>query len=390
MSSTTSILRATTAIVKEQILPKIPKKWLTQVAFGTNALSLHPLTSCNSNARMTGIPRGTAETKMARLLGNKRLSKAIANIVAELGLVTEHSFVNVDHSDFSGLVALVFALQTRIGRALPIFLQTSYSGKLSARDDASKRTKKLRAAYEALTNNETKRTIISLRQLRKTLGFWPKLVFDRNFGSRDIIQLLAKEKATFYIRLKASRLVEIASGDKNSNGKKICISTAKRTDEIVIIAGIELRVIRSPHPKKGTKSSRTGNRATEPWFILTNDLTSSRNKIVKIYYHRFEIEETFRDIKTILGLRRTKLNKPNSLAILLWFVSLGIILLYLAGLGVLGTRALLQLLTKPHPKKKLSWYRILMELREQEICCVSYTELYGGGGGSVSGAAASD
>ncbi len=170
-----------------------------------------------------------------------------------------------------------------------------------------------------------------------------------------------REGVTFYVRLKAGRLVEIA-------GEKVTVSSAKRADETVVIAGITLRVIRSP--KNGKNN--------EPWFILTNDLTSSRNKVVKIYYHRFEIEETFRDIKTILGLRRTKLTKPNSLAILLWFVSLGILILYLAGIGVLGARALLRLLTQPHPKKKLSWYRILLELREAEVCSVTYGLLYGG------------
>jgi hypothetical protein len=273
---------------------------------------------------MTGIARGTAESKMARLLANTKLPSAVARVITELNLVTKNSFVNVDHSDFSGLVALVFAVQTRIGRALPIFLETSYSGKLSARDDASKRVKTLRVAYERLATNETNRTIASLKSLRKTLGFWPKLVFDRNFGSQDIIRLLTREEATFYVRLKAGRLVEIA-------GEKVTVSVAKRADETVIVAGITLRVIRSP--KNGKND--------EPWFILTNDFTSSRNKIVKIYYHRFEIEETFRDIKTILGLRRTKLAKPNSLAILLWFVSLGIIILYIAGIRhdrIQGTR----------------------------------------------------
>jgi hypothetical protein len=371
MSSTSSILRASVHIVKEQILPKIPKKWTPQVAFGTNALSLHPLTSCNANARMTGVARGTAESKMARLLGNARLPAAFASVVAKLELVNSKSYVNVDHSDFSGLVALVFAMQTRIGRTLPIFLETSYSGKLSARTDAPKRTRVLRAAYEALTTNETKRTIASLRVLKKMLGFWPRLVFDRNFGGKDIVQLLTEQEATFYIRLKAGRMAEIA-------GERVTVSTTKRADERVLIAGITLRVIRSPQPKQGTTSGRTGTTATEPWYILTNDTTSSRNKIVRIYYHRFEIEETFRDIKTILGLRRTRLSKPNSLAVLLWFVSLGILILYLAGVGCYGIRALRRRLTQPHPKKKLSWYRILLELREQEIRALSYGGLYWG------------
>lgn len=358
--SSSSILRASKNIVKNRVLPKVPKVWSKQVVFGITALALKPLVSCNANARLTGHARGTAESKMSRLLANTKLPEAMAGIVASLGLVTEYSYMNVDHSDFNGLVALAFAVQTRIGRALPIFLETSYSGKLSARDDASKRTQKLRAAYKALIGNETKRTIASLKTLRATLGCWPKLVFDRGFGNKYIIQYLHKEKATFYIRMKADRLVDIA-------GKQLCLKDCKRTDELVVIDGLKLRVVRSP--KNGKDN--------EPWYILTNDLSSSRNKVVKVYYHRFEIEETFRDIKSILGLRRTKLMKPNSLAILLWFVSLGIILLYLAGLGVLGIRELLRRLNQPHPKKRLSWYRILMELREQEILQLSYHTITG-------------
>lgn len=358
--SSLSILRASKNIVKKQVLPKVPKVWSKQVVFGVTALSLKPLTSCNANARMTGIARGTAESKMSRLLRNKKLSKTMADIVASLGLVTKHSFVNVDHSDFNGLVALVFAVQTKIGRALPIFLETSYSGKLSSRDDASKRTQKLRVAYKDLIGNETKRTIASLKTLGSTLGFWPKLVFDRGFGGRDIIQYLDKEKVIFYIRMKADRLVNIAD-------VQLHLKDCKRSDELVTIAGLKLRVVRSP--KNGKDN--------EPWYILTNDLNRSRHKVVKIYYHRFEIEETFRDIKSIIGLRRTKLMKPNSLAILLWFVSLGILILYLAGLGILGLRELLHHLNKTHSKKRLSWYRILMELREQEILKLSYGSLTG-------------
>jgi len=185
--SSVSILSSRNKIVKQRIISHVPKVWLHQVQFGIQALALNSLVSCNANARMTGVARGTAESKMSRLLRNAKLPRTMAKIVANLGLVTEHNFVNVDHSDFNGLVALVFAVQTRIGRALPIFLQTSYSGKLSSRDDASKRTQKLRAAYSALSGNETKRTVASLKALNATLGFWPKLVFDRGFGGKAII-----------------------------------------------------------------------------------------------------------------------------------------------------------------------------------------------------------
>lgn len=49
---------------------------------------------------------------------------------------------------------------------------------------------------------------------------------------------------------------------------------------------------------------------------------------MQIYYHRFEIEETFRDIKHIWDLHRTRLSRPNSLKAILWFVTLGIAMLF--------------------------------------------------------------
>ena len=114
---------------------------------------------------------------------------------------------------------------------------------------------------------------------------------------------------------------------------------------IATICNLRLRVIRSPKNR----------RAAEPWYILTNDFSSSRSKVVKIYYHRFEIEETFRDIKHIFELKRTRLNKPNSLKLILWLVSIGIALLYLT--------------TKPkkqnNPKKQTSWLRQAYEQLQQ-------------------------
>ena len=106
-----------------------------------------------------------------------------------------------------------------------------------------------------------------------------------------------------------------------------------------------MRVIRSPKSR----------RAKEPWYILTNDFTSSRNKVVKVYYHRFEIEETFRDMKHIWELKRTRLNKPNSLKLILWLVSIGIALLYLAAKPT----------KQSNPKKQTSWLRQAYEQLQQ-------------------------
>lgn len=117
----------------------------------------------------------------------------------------------------------------------------------------------------------------------------------------------------------------------------------------VRLFGLTLWVIRSPKSR----------RAPEPWYILTNDMASSQTKIVKIYYHRFEIEETFKDIKHIFEYKRTRLTKPNSLKILLWFVSIGIALLYIV------TKPTRQDIRAINPKKQTSWLRQAYEQLQQ-------------------------
>jgi hypothetical protein len=352
--SSNSILNATANIVQEQILPLVPKVWKHQFQFGLQAF-----TSANSNARTSGLPKGTAENKMSRLLHNKKLPKTLTKMTAELSNLTEASIVNVDHSDFNGLVALVFAAQTKKGRALPIFLQTAYSGKLSTKDDAPKRTQALRLCYESQEekDKETDRTIATLLEFRSILAFWPKLVFDRGFGSQAIVELLDAKKAIFYIRMKAGRYAEIG-------GNLVQLKTLAKKDSTVTLYGLQLRVVRSP--KNGKND--------EPWYILTNDMKRSRTKVVRIYYHRFEIEEIFRDIKSIVGAGKTRLNKPLSLKILLWFILLGVLLLYRGGLEALGSQLWTKLKPRGH-KKRISWFRMLFELRQHEINQLAFGSL---------------
>ena len=207
----------------------------------------------------------------------------------------------------------------------------------------------------------TEHTVTSLQGLADRLGFWPRLVFDRGFGNKAIVTHLAAAGATFYIRLKAGRYVEC---DQETTEVKDLTDR----DTTVRLYGLTLRVVRSPKSR----------RAREPWYILTNDVKSSRTKIIRIYYHRFEIEESFRDIKSILGLRRTKLMRPLSLAVLFWMVSLGILLLYLAGLKTYGKKLLHQMASVGLAKKRLSWFRYLYEMVEQALRQPFYEIIAGG------------
>lgn len=319
-------------------------KWEEQCQFGLQAYSLREFTSATGNARMTVANPNTASSKSRRLLANVKLAENLGVVVDGLRLIHPDSFLNVDHSDISGLLALVAAVQTQLGRAIPCMIEATYALRLSARDDAPRRIRTLRkAAKEAhRTQSLTEHVVASLKSLNDRLGFWPKLVFDRGFGNRSVITYLVVEGATFYIRLKAGRYVEF-------DGQREQVAQLKEADATVVLFGHQLRIIRS-------KKSR---RAKELWYILTNDFTSSPEKIVRIYYHRFEIEETFKDTKHVFGLKRTRLNRPNSLKVILWFVSIGIALLYL----VMQPEQMVQ---PVHPKKKISWIRQGYEWLQRE------------------------
>jgi hypothetical protein len=183
----------------------------------------------------------------------------------------------------------------------------------------------------------TGHTIDALQELADRLGFWPRLVFDRGFSNESLVTHLAAEGATFYVRLKAGRYVEL-------DGQKLHIRELTDADTVIRLYGLGLRVVRSPKCR----------RSPEPWYILTNDTGSSRNKIVRIYYHRFEIEETFRDLKQLFEYKRARFLKPTSLQTLWWLVGLGIALLYVI---TNPKRTPEHLAHIPHPKKRRSWVR---------------------------------
>lgn len=335
--SSTDIVADARLLIQNKLLEAVPTKWLPQAAFGLEAFALRPFQSAGSNARSVIANANTAASKVRRLLGNDRLAGHVGVVFDQLGLVCPSSYVNIDHSDFDGLTALVGAIQTRNGRAVPCMVETTYALRIPAagsRND-SPRWHALRTdmQFARAQQSFTGHTIDALQTLADRLGFWPKLVFDRGFANESIVEHLYAEGATFYIRLKAGNYAEC-------DGQQIRIGELPTKDTIVRLFGLSLRVVRSLKSRD----------ATEPWYVLTNDLTGSRNKVVNIYYHRFEIEETFKDTKHLFELHRLQFDRPTSLKVVLWFIFLGIAVLYV----VTRTDK-----TPPvtNPRKFISWLR---------------------------------
>jgi hypothetical protein len=356
------ILKHMGMLVQIEVLPVVPPVWKRQFLFGYKAISVKPIVSLNANARSVIPVRNTAESTMTRTLHNEGLPAMFAATVARLavraGLVTPDSLLNCDHSDVDGLVALVCAVQTGKGRAVPVYANTGYSGKLPAHDTAPPRKRKLRKAYNERELGLYEETMIDLEALACHLGFWPRLVFDRGFGGEPLVRSLVEHGVTFYVRLKASRLVELG-------GEELKVGQLVADDAAITLKGMGMRVIRSGVPPKG-----------EPWYILTSDMTRTRKDIIQIYYYRFEIEESFKDVKHVRDLQKLQVDLALSLRVVLWFIILGIVLMYLAGLKALGKRWFEQL--TGHPKKRLSWYRWLHEMLEWLIWQPLYKAATGG------------
>lgn len=344
--SSMNIVRDSRTLIQNKLLPSVSTKWWPQLSFGLEAFALRPFQSAGSNARSVVANPHTAASKAYRLLSNDKLAGSLGLIFDQLGLVRPGSYVNIDHSDFDGLTALVGAIQTRNGRAIPCMNETTYAHHIPAHSDASPRWQGLRTdmLFAREQQSFTGHTIDALQSLYDRVGFWPKLVFDRGFANESIVEHLAHEGATFYIRLKGGNQVEC-------DGQITKIQGLGAKDAVVELFGMTLRVIRSPKSR----------RAPEPWYILTNDMNSNRNKVVCIYYHRFEIEEVFKDTKHLFELHHLKFTRPASLKMVLWLVFFGIAILYAV------TRPTKQQTKQTQPKKQTSWLRQAYEQLQREL-----------------------
>lgn len=288
-----NILHESVAIIQEKFIPAVSKKHLHLFRFGIAALTLSPFRSLNSNARVAVKNTNTAYTKMYRLTKQKKLLSVFPAIMKSFLFVKPESVVAIDFSTFCGFQVLTFAVQTHVGRAIPVY-------------------------FEVITytiEKETSQNIFieqACRHLGEILGFYPRFVLDRGFAIPSLITFFMKEQIIFYVRCKASKHVLMPKADGTEQSLKI--SKIKQFDQHVLVYDKILRLVISNKPAKNK----------EPWYLFTNDFDSSRKAIIKIYYYRFEIEETFRDLKHIYDLRAFQIKQVQSFSLVLWFVIAGV------------------------------------------------------------------
>lgn len=270
-------------------VPFVPKQLRTLYGFGLQALSVRPVMSLRANARLLGLNWFTAKSKVYRLVTNVRFLVVFPTLVDHLHLVGPKDMVAVDFSDFgNNHQVLLFAKQTKRGRTVPLYFEI--------------------LTYPIVKDSQNTFIIDAIKQFAATVGCRPMLVFDRGFACPAIIRFLNKNGYRFIIRLKGGKLVV-----DPLTRQRFLARTLPDNDRIVLAYDCRLRVVVSDDPGNGN----------EPWYLITNDTIAKRDRIIDRYYHRFEIEEFFRDAKRLLGLEGLRCQKATSLAAALWFVLLG-------------------------------------------------------------------
>lgn len=321
-----NILLQTVNFYNSRIYPQIGKRHRNLFSFGFQALSLQDFISLNSNARNIVTNRSTAESKIFRLVSNEEIESYFPSLVQSFKLLKPTDAVNVDFSSFCGFEVLTFAKQTLLGRAIPLYFNL--------------------LTYPVILS-EKSQTLFIIREIRKfkqIFGFYPSFILDRGFTLPLLVEFMMREKITFYLRMKKDKSAEYL-------GKTIPLRNLPwyENDCWINVYSNNLRIVVSE--KKGT----------EPWYILTNDFSSSRDEIVSRYYFRFEIEETFKDLKHVGKLKKFFIRKKLTFTILLWFLILSIWLSFL----VTEMRYLIRKRVRVNTHKRLSVIKQFFEAISQ-------------------------
>lgn len=267
----------------------VPPKVRELFDFGCTAYACTSIRSLRAGARAVSGAWQSAACKAWRVSRNQRLLRWFPSLLPRLNPLSAADIVAADFSDFgNGFQVLLFAKQTRQGRALPLYFEV--------------------LRYPVREASQNLFVTAAIERFAATVGCEPILVFDRGFACPAIIHFLEAYQWRFVIRVKGGKHVQ------SRNGRMVAARTMERNDARVRVYGHTLRLITSDRK----------DRLAEPWYLVTNDTWSSREEIIDRYYHRFEIEEFFRDAKRLLGLEWITFKKAESLSVILWFVILGV------------------------------------------------------------------
>jgi len=180
-----SILPALQTLLQDHLFSRIQRKWHPMLLLGINALSLFSFSSLNSNARSCKGRTSAAVQHMYRLVRHQGLLTTLSAILVSLIPITDKSFICIDFTIFHPFAVLCFAVQTKKGRALPVWIDV--------------------IKYPIPEDSQNIFILTSLRRFIAYVQCHPTLVCDRGFIGRTLIRGFDATGCLFYVRMKAGK-----------------------------------------------------------------------------------------------------------------------------------------------------------------------------------------
>lgn len=313
----------------------ITKQKAHRFAAGVSQLSLQEFSSLNAAGRRLGSNRWTGENKMRRIVTDTGLTNQLQRLLLTEAFTgrTGYWFCSLDHSQFGPFCIAVLAISNRAGRAIPIWCQVNHS--------AAALIAPLLVALEGLC--------LFLREAAPGLRL--VLAMDRWFAADRLFVLIASHGYYFIARTKSDKKVQTPW---DQYFERSPIREVSPLETLVTYRKHQLRLIRS--------ALKPGMKDPEPWFLLTNlpdkqtkgDANGvTRCQLLHRYAERFEIEESFKDLKWLMRLEWQQVRKSDVIRNLLLFTFLGWWLLW----RYVRPAANKQAQKRIHLKKQLSWFR---------------------------------
>lgn len=179
----------------------------------------------------------------------------------------------------------------------------------------------------------------ALTQLRAWLPWRRRvlLIGDRGFGGRDRMRRLKNLRFQFVLRVTGDtmiwaegawtrlRALEPTVGQRRQWRHVLLGKNLPKERITVNVVAVRLR-LPTPKPIRTPKGKPTGQTRREATWFLVTDVPLERDAVA-LYQQRMQIEESFRDLKAVLGLERERAAQPwERLRALLWGLTIGMAL----------------------------------------------------------------
>jgi DDE family transposase len=248
--------------------------------------------------------------RVDRFLGNGQVDLAAVS-QALLGWATRQGgrlVLLLDWTDLPGGKKMLSAAVPTRGRALPLHCRVVDERVLAAK-----------------SQNRIEEAFLSELMRLAPAGVKVVLVADRGFGRTELMRKLKRAGVSFVIRVKGDAVFRDRSGRR------------RRVEEVSLLSGDTQYFpsvrYRDEEPEEVNLVLTRGWRMKEPWFLAT-DLEDRPREIIEMYGRRMQIEECFRDAKSVrwgFKLRHVRLGSCLRWERLMMVVALAY--LFLMGVG---------------------------------------------------------